>query len=56
MPLNPYDDCKVSLRGPHGNSDLDIVGASYTCRKANVTEALDFRRSTVKKSSTNNQS
>ena len=39
MPVNPYDDRKVSLRRPHGNGDLDIVGASYTCRKANVTEA-----------------
>ena len=40
MPVNPYDDSKVSLRRPHGNGDLDIVGASYTRRKANVTEAL----------------
>ena len=40
MPVNPYDDRKVSLRRPHGNGDLDIVGASYTRRKANVTEAL----------------
>ena len=39
MPVNPYDDRKVSLRRPHGNSDLDIVRASYTRRKANVTEA-----------------
>ena len=37
MPVNPYDDPKVSLRRPHGNGDLDIVLASY---KANVTEAL----------------
>ena len=41
MPVNPYDDRKVSLRRPHGNGDLDIVGTSYTRRKANVTEALD---------------
>ena len=41
MPVNPYDDRKVSLRRPHGNSDLDIVRASYTRRKANVTEALN---------------
>ena len=27
-------------RGPHVNGDLDIVGAPYTRRKANVTEAL----------------
>ena len=40
MPVNPYDDRKVSLRRPHGNSDLDIVRASYTRRKANVTETL----------------
>ena len=40
MPVNPYDDRKVSLRRPHGNGDFDIVGASYTRRKANVTEAL----------------
>ena len=39
MPVNPYDDRKVSLRRPHGNGDLDIVGASSTRRKANVTEA-----------------
>ena len=39
MPVNPYDNRKVSLRRPHGNGDLDIVGASYTRRKANVTEA-----------------
>ena len=40
MPLNPYDDRKVSLRRPHRNGDLDIVRASYTRRKANVREAL----------------
>ena len=40
MPVNPYDDRKVSLRRPHGKGDLDIVRASYTHRKANVTEAL----------------
>ena len=40
MPVNPYDDRKVTLRRPHGNGDLDIVRASYTRRKANVTEAL----------------
>ena len=39
MPVNPYDDRKVSLRRPHGNGNLDIVRASYTRRKANVTEA-----------------
>ena len=40
MPVNPYDDRKVSMRRPHGNGGLDIVRASYTRRKANVTEAL----------------
>ena len=40
MPENPYDDRKVSLRRPHRNGDLDIVGTSYTRGKANVTEAL----------------
>ena len=40
MPVNPYDDRKVSLRRPHGNGDLDIVLTSYTHRKANVTETL----------------
>ena len=40
MPVNPYDDRKVSLRRPHGSGDLDIVRASYTRRKVNVTEAL----------------
>ena len=40
MPVNLYDDRKVSLRRPHKNGDLDIVRASYTRRKANVTEAL----------------
>ena len=40
MPVNPYDDRKVTLRRPHGNSDLDIVQTSYTRHKANVTEAL----------------
>ena len=39
MLLNPYDDRKVSLPRLHGNGDLDIVRASYTRRKANVTEA-----------------
>ena len=39
MPVNPYDDHKVSLRRPHGNGDFDIVQASYTRPKANVTEA-----------------
>ena len=41
MPVNPYDDRKVSLWRPHGNGDLDIVGASYTRRMANVTEVLE---------------
>ena len=40
MPVNPYDDHKVSLLRPHWNGDLDIVRASYTRRKANVTEPL----------------
>ena len=40
MPVNPYDDRKVSLQRPHGNSDLGIIRASYTRRKANVMEAL----------------
>ena len=40
MPVNPYDDRKVSLRRPQGNGGLDIVGASYARCKANVTEAL----------------
>ena len=40
MPVSPYDDRKVSLGRPHGNSDLDIVRASYTRRKANFTEVL----------------
>ena len=39
MPVNPYDDRKVSLQRPYGNGDLDIVRASYTHRKANVTGA-----------------
>ena len=38
MLVNPYDDRKASLWRPRGNGDLDIVQASYTCRKANVTE------------------
>ena len=40
MPVNPYDDRKVSLQRRYGNGDLDIVRASYTRHKANVTEAL----------------
>ena len=40
MPVNLYDDRKVSLRRWYGNGDLDIVRASYTRHKANVTEAL----------------
>ena len=39
MPVKSYDDRKVTLRRAHGNGDLDIVRASYTRRKANVTEA-----------------
>ena len=39
MPVNPYDDRRVSLRWPHGNGDLDMVRSSYTHRKTNVTEA-----------------
>ena len=42
MSVNPYDDRTVSLRRPHGNGDLDIERASYTRRKANVTEALSL--------------
>ena len=48
MPVDPYDDRKVSLRRPHGNGDLDIVRASYTRRKANVTEALMTNGSLMK--------
>ena len=40
MLVNPYDDRKVSLRRPHGNGDLDIVGTLYTRRKANVKPQL----------------
>ena len=41
MPVNSYDDRKVSLRRPNRNSDLDIVRESYTRKKVNVaTEAL----------------
>ena len=40
MPINPYDDRKVSLRRPHGNGDLNIVWASYTRRNANVTKTF----------------
>ena len=40
MPINPYNDRKVSLRRPHENGDLDIIPASYTRRKASVNEAL----------------
>ena len=39
MPVTPCDNRKVSPWRPHGNGDLDIVRASYTCCKANVTEA-----------------
>ena len=39
MYVRQYDDCKVSLRMPHGNGNLDIVRASYTRQKANETEA-----------------
>ena len=39
MPVNPYNDRKVSLRRSHVNGDLDIVRASYTRRKAIETEA-----------------
>ena len=44
MPINLYDDRKVSLRRQHGNGDLDIIRASYTPCKANVTEALEVRQ------------
>ena len=39
MPVNPYDDRKVSLWWPHRNGDLDIVRASNTRGKSNVTKA-----------------
>ena len=48
MSVNLYDDRKVSLRRPHGNGDLDMVRASYTRRKANVTEALMTNGSLMK--------
>ena len=43
MPVNPYDYRKVSLWRPLRNGDLDIVRASYTRSKANVTEALNLQ-------------
>ena len=36
MPVNPYDDRKVSLWMPNGNGDLDIIRASYTRRTTNT--------------------
>ena len=42
MPVDPYDDRKVSLRRPQGKGNLDVVRASYTRRKANVNEALSL--------------
>ena len=39
MLINLYDDCKVLLQRLHGNGDLNIVRASYTRGKANVTKA-----------------
>ena len=48
MPVNPYDDRKVSLRRPHGNGDLDIVRASCTRRKANVTAAITLLYISIK--------
>ena len=36
MPVNPYDDRRVSLWRPQGNGDLDSVRASYTRRKADL--------------------
>ena len=39
MPVKPYDNRKVSLQRLHGNGDIDILRASYTRQKANVTEA-----------------
>ena len=40
MPVNPYDDRKVTLRRPHGNGDLDIVRTSYTPLGGNVHRIL----------------
>ena len=37
MCVNLKDNRKVSLGRPQGNGDLDMVLASYTRRKANVT-------------------
>ena len=47
MPVNPYDDRKVSLRRALRNGNLDFVQASYTRRKANVTEAYVSVANTV---------
>ena len=41
LTVNPYDDQRVFLLWLHGKGDLDMVWASLTHRKANVTEALD---------------
>ena len=38
MPVNPYDDRKVTLRRRHGNGNLDIVRTSYTRRNASGVE------------------
>ena len=40
IPMNPYNDRTVWLRWPLGKGDLDIIRASLTHRKANITEAL----------------
>ena len=54
MPVNPYDDRKVSLRRPYRNGDLDIVRASYTRRKANVTQTLVIRPYKIAEEQSNN--
>ena len=40
MPLNPYEDRKVSRWRPHGNGDLDIVRASLYSSEGKCNQAL----------------
>ena len=49
MSMTPYNDHRVSLRWPYGKGYLDIVQASQTHRKANITKAKGHKLPSLQK-------
>ena len=49
MSMTPYNDHRASLPWPYGKGYLDIVQASQTHRKANITKATGHKLPSLQK-------